>query len=309
MRDLDFTSLRIFIAVCERRNFAQVAQQENLVPSAVSKRMAQLEEDVGAQLLVRSRRGVAPTPAGMALLEHCHSLRTTLARIERDMSAYASGVRGHVRLLASASALAEFLPDDIAEFLKNPQHQAIQVDLEERLSGEVVKALRDGSASVGVCWDVVDLQGLVTYPYRSDHLAIVAHPDHALVAALQGRAWVHFAETLQYEHAGILASSAVQDMLHRAAALAGKPLVYRAVVSNFDAAIRIVRANLGISVVPREVAQAYGPASGLRIIDLADGWAARRFAICLRDASALTPAAMHLVAHLQRKGQAASAAG
>lgn len=303
MRDLDITSLRIFIAVCELRNYARVAELENLVASAVSKRMAQLESDVGMQLLVRNRRGVSPTPAGVALLEHCHTLRATMGRIERDLSAYATGVRGHVLLLASASALAESLPDDIAEFLKNPHHQAIQVDLREQLSSEVVRSLKDGTAQVGVCWDVADLSGLTTHPYRSDHLAIIAHPDHPLVAEQKGRTRMHFEETLQYEHAGILASSAVQSMLHRAAAMAGKPLVYRAVVSNFDAAIRIVRANLGISVVPREVAQAYGQMSGLRIIDLADEWAARRFAICYRDPAALTPAATLLVAHLRQKAE------
>lgn len=304
MRDLDLTSLRLFIAVCEEGNLARVADQNSLVASAVSKRMAQLEADVGTPLLIRNRRGVSPTPAGLALLEHAHAVRVTMSRIDRDLSAFASGIRGHVRLLASASALAESLPDDLSEFLKQPAHQDIQVDLQEELSSEVVRSLHDGSASVGICWDIANLAGLITYPYRSDHLAVVAHPEHPLALAVRPLAAIPFENTLVHEHTGILASSAVQQMLARAAAIHGKQVAYRAVVSTFDAAMRIVRSNLSIAIVPREIAEPYARMTGLRIIDLEDAWAHRRFAVCHRDLQTLSPAATLLVAHLRSKGDA-----
>ena len=77
-----------------------------------------------------------------------------------------------------------------------------------------------------------------------------------------------------------------------------RTLVQRMVVSNFDAALRVVRANLAISVVPREVAQPYASTYGLRVIPLTDPWAQRRFAICFRDEAALSAAARLLVEHL-----------
>ncbi|HTH81012.1 MAG TPA: LysR substrate-binding domain-containing protein, partial [Ramlibacter sp.] len=68
----------------------------------------------------------------------------------------------------------------------------------------------------------------------------------------------------------------------------------------FEAALRVVRAGLAISLVPREVAQIYAQAYGLKIIPLAEPWAQRRFIICFRDADSLSAAAHLLVEHLAR---------
>jgi len=298
MRDLDLTTLRLFVTVCETRNMARAAEQANIVGSAISKRLAQLEETVGTPLLVRRRHGVEPTPAGETLLEHTRTMLASADRIEQDMAAYVSGVRGQVRLLATASVMAESLADDVAAFLKNPAHRDIRVDMEERISPEVVRGVWQGSASLGICWaskQGADLGALQSRAYRSDHLAIVVHPSHPLA----GRRSVRFEQTLDHEHVSLPVTSAVQVMLKRAAAALGKTLVNRVIVSNFEAALRVVKANLAISVVPQEVAQPYAAAHNLRVIALDEPWAQREFAICFRDEASLSPAARLLMAHLQ----------
>ena len=105
MRDLDVKTLRLFVAVCESRTMARAAEQEHIEPSAISKRIAQLEDDLGVELLVRGRRGVQTTPAGLALLEHARSVLFTMDRIVADAASFAGGVQGHVRLIATASAM------------------------------------------------------------------------------------------------------------------------------------------------------------------------------------------------------------
>src|SRR4051812_7354812 len=70
LRDLDLTTLRLFITVCETGNIARAGEQANIVGSAISKRLSQLEDTLGTPLLVRKRHGVAPTAAGLTLLEH-----------------------------------------------------------------------------------------------------------------------------------------------------------------------------------------------------------------------------------------------
>ena len=74
MKDLDLTSLRYFVAVCESGNITRTAEQAHLVASAVSKRLSQLEDDLDVPLLQRQRRGVTPTTAGELLLEQARSL-------------------------------------------------------------------------------------------------------------------------------------------------------------------------------------------------------------------------------------------
>lgn len=294
MRDLDLTSLRLFVAVCETRNIARAGELAHIVPSAISKRLAQLEDTVGSRLLDRRRRGVIPTPAGEILLEHARAMLAAADRIARDMSEYGSGVRGQVRLLASVSSMAESLPDDIASFLQQPAHRDIRVTVEECLSRDMVRALREGSAPLGVCWDAADLEGLETRPYRGDHLAAVVPAGHPL-AALET---CTFEDTLAFDHVGLPAQTAVHTMLGRSAAILGKPLNYRAVVSTFDASLRCVRAGLGLAVMPREVVHPVAASLDVVIVPIADPWASRRFAICFRDEASLSPAAKLLVEHL-----------
>ena len=97
MRDLDLTTLRLFVTVCDTGNMSRAAEQANMVASAVSKRLAQLEDTVGTTLLMRKRHGVTPTPAGETLLEHARSMLLSVGRIERDMKGgFAPAERGAV---------------------------------------------------------------------------------------------------------------------------------------------------------------------------------------------------------------------
>ncbi|MDS1142629.1 LysR family transcriptional regulator [Pusillimonas sp. SM2304] len=294
MRDLDLTTLRLFVTVCETRSIARAGEQSNIVGSAISKRLLALEDAVGVKLLIRRRHGVVATPAGETLLEHARAMLASADRVWRDMQSYAAGVKGQVRVFASASVLAESLADDLAGFLQQPEHLNIQVDIEERLSLDVVRGINDGLASVGICWDIADFQGLQTLPYRSDSLAVVTHPDHPLARFTR----LPFAATLDYEQVSLSSASAVQSMLKQEAMRAGKPLIERVFVSNLNAVLRVVLANLAISVVPVEIAQAYVQARDLRIIPLTDHWAQRRFALCFRGGESLSPAARLLVDHL-----------
>jgi DNA-binding transcriptional LysR family regulator len=294
LRDLDLTTLRLFVTVCETGNIARAGERANIVGSAISKRLSQLEDAVGTPLLARKRHGVQPTPAGRTLLEHARSMLASAGAIERDMESYAAGARGQVRILASASALAESLAQDIATFLHKPGHSRIRVDLEERVSPDIVRGIQDGTASLGVCWDAADIGPLHSKPYRVDELAVVVPRKHALAS----RKRVKFEDTLPYEHVSLPVNSAVQVMLQREAARLGRKFNHRVVVTNFEAALRVVRAGLAICLVPREVAEIYADAYELRIVPLAEAWAKRRFIIVHRDAASLTPAAELLLQHL-----------
>jgi DNA-binding transcriptional LysR family regulator len=294
LRDLDLTTLRLFVSVCEAGNIARAGEKASIVGSAISKRLAQLEHQVGTPLLVRKRHGVVPTPAGQTLLEHARGMLDGAARIERDMQAYIAGGRGQVRIFASVSAMTESLADDVASFLRRPAYRTIRVDLEERVSPEIVRGVREGLASLGVCWDATDHSGLHARPYRRDTLCVVVPAGHPLAS----RRKLRFADTLDCEHVSLPVNSAVQLLLQRQAAQLGRTVNHRVVVSNFEAALRVVHAGLAISLVPREVAHAQADAMGLRLVPLAEPWAERRFIVCYRDAHALSPAAQMLVDHL-----------
>jgi DNA-binding transcriptional LysR family regulator len=294
LRDLDLTTLRLFVSVCETGNIARAGERANLVGSAISKRLAQLEEQLGTPLLARKRYGVVPTMAGQTLLEHARAMLDSAARIEADMHNFAAGARGQVRMFASVSAMTESLADDIAAFLAQPAHRSIQVDVEERVSPEIVRGVQEGMASIGVCWDAAELGPLQSRPYSRDHLCVVVPERHALAR----RKSLRFVDTLDFEHVSLPVNSAVQVRLRQYAAALGKPLRHRIVVTNFEAALRVVRAGLAISVVPRQVAEGLAGAYRLKLVTLDEPWAERRFILCFRDAEALTPSAQLLLDYL-----------
>ncbi len=280
----DPISLRLFVAVCEERNIAAAARREAIVPSAVSKRIAQMEDEAGVALLERGRRGVAVTTAGEALWRYAREFLELLDRMHAELGAFAQGVQGHVRVFGSKSALAQFLPVDVSVFAQ--RYRDVRVSLEEREIWEVVRGVEEGRADIGVCWDAVDLRGLRTFPYHKDHLAVVVHPAHPL-AELSS---VSFAETIDHEHVDILARSIMKATQRSAAAALGKQMRYRIQVSTVDAAYRIVAAQLALAIVPREEASAIQQALQLKVIPLTDPWAKRQFVISVRNTGLSLPA-------------------
>ncbi|HYD55899.1 MAG TPA: LysR substrate-binding domain-containing protein [Burkholderiales bacterium] len=297
-RHFDPLSLRLFIAVCEEQNIARAAEREAIVPSAISKRMAALEQHAGVALLSRKRRGIKPTPAGEVLLRQARDILGSMERMHAELREFAAGVHGSIRVMASLSALSEFLPDDVAGFLA--AHRTVRVSLDERVSSEIVRGVREGAAELGVCWGAGELAGLETLPYRSDHLCAVVPAFHPL--GRQKR--IAFVDTLGFDHIEIRSGSIVQSTLRRAAAKARRAVRYRMQVSTFEAACRSVAAGLGIAMVPREaIGEALERALDLRLVPLADPWAERRFVICMRSREALSEAAGLLAAHLHERSK------
>ena len=306
VRDIDLKTLRLFVAVCDCRSMSRAAEQALIEPSAISKRMAQLEEELGVELLTRNRRGVTTTPAGLALLEHARTVLFAMDRIVADAASFQGGLAAHVRVVATASALAEALLDDIAAFQREPGHESIRIDLEERTERELVREVRDGIASVGVCWDEVDFAGLAHRPYRRDRLALAVYAGHPLAGRTEA---IGFEETLAFEQVGLPPSTAVHTLLQRAAARVGRTVSYRVVVSGFDAALRAVAANLGVSVVPVGLARRSAVGADIHLIPLGEAWAERRFAICCREFESLPPASRRFVDYLEARAAEATASG
>ena len=275
-RPLDALTLRHFVAVCEEGSIARAAAREALVASALSKRIGALEAELGVALLQRQRRGVTPTPAGEALLARAREVLGALDRARGELGAFATGLQGSVRVLASPSALAERLPEDIGRFLA--AHPGLGMSLDERVSVDIVRSLHEGAADVGVLWDHVDMAGLHVVPYRSDHLCVAVPPSHPLAR----RPSLRFAEALDHVTIGVAPGGVMNQMLHRQAALLGRTVGFRLQVSSMDAGYRMVAAGLGLTILPREAAAPHAGSGRLALVALDEPWAVRRFVIVRR---------------------------
>lgn len=291
-KSMDGVTLRLFVAVCEEGSIARAAEREAIVASAVSRRIAAVEAQIGAPLLLRGRRGIRPSPAGETLLRQAREILRAMDRLEAELSEYATGVQGHVRVVATTAVLAEDLAEDIGTFLA--EHPRVQVSTDERVSPEVLRAVRDGAADVGVLWDASDAGDLAVVPYRRDQLCLAVRRDHPLAQAAQ----VSFDEVLAHSAVGVAPGGMVDTLLRREAARRARPLVHRVQVSGIDAAVRFVAAGLGPAVLPREAAIGHAKASALAFVPLAEGWARRQFIVVTRDTAELAAPVQSLVRHL-----------
>ncbi|HAX22916.1 MAG TPA: LysR family transcriptional regulator [Hydrogenophaga sp.] len=299
-RRLDLTSLQLFVAVCERGSIGKAAEQEFMATSAVSKRLSDLESAVGTTLLYRHARGASPTPAGQSLLHHARSVLFSLDKMQGELSEYADGVRGHVRMHANISAIVQFLPEDLGSFTR--LHDQVKIDLEEHLSSEVVRAVQEGAADLGICHTGVrgPLPDLQTRPYRQDHLVLIVPEAHPLAGEKQ----LAFADSLDWDHVGLHANSSIYQAMHQAATTAGRGIRLRIRVTGLDAMCRMIHNGLGVGLMPRRAFELMHGVGELTCVALTDGWATRQIDLVARDFSTLPVTARLLVAHLgEQSGQ------
>jgi DNA-binding transcriptional LysR family regulator len=289
----DLTDLRLFCDVVDAGSITAGAHKSALALAAASTRIRGMEDALGAPLLIRSRLGVVPTEAGRTLLKHARTLLEQNAQMKEDLSAFAGGFSGEVRLLANTNALTECRPEALSAFLA--QHPQVSVDLEEKLSDEIVGMIAEGVADVGIVAGTVDVGALTTYPFRSDRFVVVTATDHPL--ARRGR--VSFAEVLDYDFVGLDRASSLQRFLSAKAAREGRPLRLRVQLRSFDAVCRLVECGVGVGVVPQTTAARAAKTMALAVTDLADDWALRELTIVVRAAGALRPYAKALVESLR----------
>jgi DNA-binding transcriptional LysR family regulator len=289
----DLTDLSLFRHVAEAGSITHGAERAHLALAAASTRIRHMEEALGAALLVRGRAGVTPTQAGRTLLQHARTILTQAERLRDDLGAYAGGLAGQVRVLSNTNALTEFLPDTLSTFLA--AHPNVSVDLQERLSDEIVGLIAEGVADIGIVAGTVDPGQLVTYPYRSDRFVLVVARDHALGK----RASINFADILEHDFVGLDRASALQRFVADKAARAGRPLRLRVQLRSFDGVCRLVERNVGVGIVPETTARWAAQTMAIKAVQLSDAWALRDLTICVRDYDALPPYARQLVDHMR----------
>jgi len=293
----DLTDLRLFLHVAESGSITAGAEQSHMALASASARIRGMEDTLGVPLLQRGRRGVETTDAGRTLLHHARVITRQMEKMRADMGEYASGLKGHVRVLCNTSSLAEFLPEALAGFMA--AHPQVNIDLEERLSYDIVQAITDGLADIGVVADSVDHSTLETFPFRDDRLVLVMATDHPLATKLRRKRSMPFADALDYDFIGLAGDSALHKYIAGHAARLGRHLTYRVRLRSLDAVCRMAASGAGLAVLPESTVLRNRDSLPLRHVQLTDSWAVRKLLICVRRYADLPGYARELVNALQ----------
>lgn len=293
----DLQTLRLFVALCETKSLTRAAERMNIAISAASRRIRLFESDAGGPLVRRLPHGVEPNAAGQTALRYARSVLRLGEQFSANMEEHRSGVRGRVRVFASSSALVQQLAIDLADFARdNPD---IKIDLEERPTVETLEALARKQADVGVVVGGMPMDGLTTFPYARDRLAVAMSRDHAL----SNRTTLSFETILKEDMVALDETSAIYRLLLEEANKKGRFLKLRVRVRSFDAACQMVCQGLGICVLPEEALRPLAKSLDLVLVPLREVWARRDLHVCLRSDEDTPGPAMRLVDLLRSRSK------
>ena len=277
----DLVDLRLFIQIAESPSMTQGARKAFMSPAAASARIKSLEESLASRLLYRDSRGVELTPAGKLFLHHARVIMRQVDYMKNEFTEYGAEASGHIKIFANTTAATEFLPEILAGFLA--ERPGVTVDLQERLSRDIVRGVMDGSTDLGIIAGPIKADGLQVIHFSTDQLILVTPLDHPLAT----RKKVKLTETLAYPHIGLHEGTTLLRFLNEQVALSGQTLNMRIKVYSFEAMCRMVEAGVGLAILPESSARRHQHTRGLHIVELDEPWRVRERSILVRDLEAL----------------------
>ncbi len=288
----DLADLRLFIHIAESPSLTQGARRAHLSPAAASARIKALEAQFDSRLLYRDSRGVELTPAGQKLLQHARLIMRQVDYLKSEFTEYGTDSAGHIRIFANTTAVTEFLPEVLAGFLA--ERPGVTVDLQERLSRDIVRGVLDGSTDMGIIAGPVQAEGLQVLHFSTDRLLLAVPVGHPLAGETQ----VTLRQTLAYQHIGLHEGSTLLTFLRDQVEKLGGQLSLRIQVSSFEAVCRMIEAGVGIGIIPESAARRHSRTMQLALVTLDEPWAVRERSILVRELDALPGSVRALIATL-----------
>jgi DNA-binding transcriptional LysR family regulator len=276
MSGLDIPALKIFVAAVEEKSLSRAAERQNLVTSAASKRVAEMERHLNRVLLHRHGRGVEPTPAGMLLYQRAKAILRNLHLAEAAVEGYALDGMAKIRLASVPSPILAVLPPQIGRYLRD--RPKISVDLLECYSDDIPRMVAEDRADIGIYHGRHPAPGVLSYPYIRDRVGLVVPLGHPLA----DRKAVFLEDAVDYDLVGYFPRHSFDQFLAYVDQSVSRPPNVRLQVSNFEARCRMVQEGLGLAVLPEAIARKYLVDMGLVWLRLEDDWAERQFFICVR---------------------------
>ncbi|ETN86622.1 LysR substrate binding domain protein [Necator americanus] len=252
-----------------------------------------MEDAVGVCLFSRERLGVTMTDAGVTLLRHARTLLTSMQKMSDDLDQFANGLRGTVRLLANTHALTEYLPVPVGHFLAS--HPNVNIEIEERPSNEIISALMDGIADIGIVAATSDNASLQTFPFATDRLCAIVPASRS---AFAGQADITLGSLLDSDFIGYTSGSALQSYIADHAQRIHRKIRQRIELGSFEAICRLVENDVGVSIVPQSAARRYKRTMAIRVLSLDEEWALRDMRVCVLDRASMPAYSQQLLAHL-----------
>jgi DNA-binding transcriptional LysR family regulator len=247
---LNLGRLRVLSEVVTRGSFSGAAESLSYTQSAVSQAIARLEAETGAVLIVRDRRGVRPTAAGMTLVEHAEKIFAQVDAAEAELAAVLGIRGGRLRVASFPSAGSTLMPLAVAHF--RGAHPDVELSLAEGEPEEIAPRLRAGEFDLALLFEFPGVRertgaGLQAVTLLEDPMHVALPADHPLagkralaLAALRDEQWVQTSES----------SPCARHVVRLCLAAGFEPKVTFE-SDDYETVQGLVAAGVGVALIPR----------------------------------------------------------
>lgn len=247
---LNLGRVRVLCEVLEHGSFSAAADALSYTQSAVSQAIARLEAEVGATLVVRDRRGVRPTAAGLTLVERAAGIFAQVQAAEEELAAVMGLRGGRLRMASFPSAGATLMPEAIAAFRAG--HPDVTLTLAEGEPEEIAPRLRAGELDLALLFDFPGVVEWTGATLRS--VALLEDPMHVVLPVahpLAGKEGLTLGDLRAEQWVQTSASSPCARHVVRSCLAAGFEPRVSFESDDYETVQGLVAAGVGVALIPQ----------------------------------------------------------
>jgi len=247
---LNLTRLKVLSEVLSRASFSAAAESLSYTQSAVSQAVARLEAETGATLVVRDRKGIRPTAAGVTLVEHAEAIFAQVEAAEAELAAVLGVRGGRLRVASFPSAGATLMPLAVATFRE--RHPDVALTLAEGEPEDIAPRLRAGEFDLALLFAFPGVRerpgaGLRSVALLEDPMHVALPSDHELAAKPE----LTLADLSEQEWVQTSASSPCARHVVRSCLAAGFDPNVTFESDDYETVQGLVAAGVGVALIPR----------------------------------------------------------
>ena len=286
-RRLDILGVQAFVAVAELTSFSRAAEHLHISQTALSRRIAKLEEAIGGLLIARTTRNISLTPVGAAFLPRARRIVRDLSSALHDLRDSALNGYGNVVFGCLPTVTAHLMSDIVAEYGR--QYPRNRLQILDRSATEIRQAVLEGDAEFGISVLSADHSDLFRMPLYQDPVVVACHAKHPF-ASRRRLQWREL-EDQQLIGVGSLSGLRLQtESVIRETRLNLSP-AYE--VQHLSTAVGLVAGGAGIAILPQGAFDSVRN-KNVRLIPLSSPTISRVIELFRRNDHVLTPAAAPL---------------
>jgi DNA-binding transcriptional LysR family regulator len=285
----EFKHIEAFLAVARLGHFTRAAAALQVSQPALTTHVRQLEETLGITLFDRNNRRVQLTQAGRDLVAPFERLSLDLASIVKHAHDLAAHRRGVILVAALPSVAAVVLPRVISALAE--KHPAIVVRVRDAIAGKVLELVKSGEVDFGIGSLIRPDPEVIEEPLFTDRLCAFARLDHPLAR----RRSVRLRDLGVHPLILTGQDTSVRQIIERTLEQERLPVRVAQEATYMTTAIGMVRAGLGVAILPESALAAEAATPGLRMLTIRDPELTRQIGLLRRKERSLSPAAQRLV--------------